>query len=96
MQGVDVGEVVFVEDAGAPQQVGVEQRQGVVEVVGEVQAWPSVDRGVADQGDEGLPVDDDFGALGGVGGCACGERGDDQAAGGGVGAGPDEADTAGR
>jgi hypothetical protein len=93
-QGVEVGEAVLVEDAGPVQQVGVDQCEGLVEGVGDVQPWPAGDPGVAEQCGEGLLVDDDFGALGGVGGCSCRDRGDDHAPGGGVAAGADESDTA--
>src|SRR4051812_48778817 len=76
--------------------MGLDQGEGLVETSGDVQAWPAVDRRIADEGGEAVAVDDDFSALDGICGCSGGEGGDDQATGRVVGARADESHPTGR
>jgi len=80
------------------QEPGIQDAQGVVEVVGHVQARPRTQRGGigAEQRGEGGAVDDDLAAPVRVARAAGREGGDQRSAGGGVGAVPDEPDTARR
>jgi hypothetical protein len=85
-QRVQVGEAVFVQDAGAVQQPRVQDGQSMVDVVGDVQAGPGAEGGRvgADQGSQGGAVDDDLAALVWFAGVAGDEGGNERGVGGGV------------